>query len=93
LNWTKSIQASVLKLKLINGASTSTVVNWFYDIPEKNQHKFLKFDIIDFYPSINEKLLSNAITFAKRFTEISNETIKITAMPESPCSSIHIVFG
>jgi len=26
---------------------------------------------------INEKLLSNAITFAKRFTEISNETIKI----------------
>jgi len=57
---------------------TSTVVDWFCDTPEKDHHRFLKFDIIDFYPSIKEKLLSSAITFAKRFTEISEETIKFT---------------
>jgi len=50
--------------------STSTVMDWFCDIPEKHQHRFLPLHI-------NEKLLSNVITFAKRFTEISDETIKI----------------
>ena len=39
--------------------------------------EFLRFDIIDFYSSITEKLLKNAISFAKKFTAASDNTIKI----------------
>ena len=57
--------------------NTSSVIKWFQNLPEKNKSKFLKFDIIDFYSSITEKLLKNAITFAKKFTAVSDNTIKI----------------
>ena len=55
----------------------SSVVKWFQNLPEKNKSKFLKFDIIDFYSSITEKLLKIAISFAKKFTAVSDNTIKI----------------
>ena len=57
--------------------NTSSVIKWFQNLPEKNKSKFLKFDIIDFYSSIIEKLLKNAISFAKKFTAVSDNTIKI----------------
>ena len=36
----------------------------------KSRHKFVVFDIKDFYPSINQRLLTNAINFAKRYINI-----------------------
>ena len=57
--------------------NTSSVIKWFQNLPEKNKSKFLKFNIIDFYSSITEKLLKNAISFAKTFTVVSDNTIKI----------------
>ena len=44
--------------------STSHVIEWFNNIKEKKRHKFMMFDVKDFYPSINEKLLTKAIQFA-----------------------------
>ena len=57
--------------------NASLVIKWFQNLPEKNKSKFLKFDIIGFYSSITEKLLKNAVSFAKKFTAVSDDTIKI----------------
>ena len=35
--------------------------------------KFLQFDVVEFYPSISENLLEQAINFAKNFANISDE--------------------
>ena len=53
-------------LNLNQWKSTSNVIEWFNNINEKNKYKFMMFDVKDFYPSINEKLLKKAITFAER---------------------------
>jgi hypothetical protein len=37
--------------------NTASVIEWFQNIPNKNKCKFLKFDVVDFYPSISEELL------------------------------------
>ena len=49
---------------------TSTVIDWFKKIENKKSSRFIKFDIVDFYPSISEQLLDNALTFAKLHTTI-----------------------
>ena len=43
----------------------SAVIDWFKKINNKKTPRFIKFDIVDFYPSITEKLLDNSLTFAK----------------------------
>ena len=49
-------------------------MEWFLKIPDKNKYKF---DIKDFYPSISEKPLTNALNFTKEKTDISREDIQI----------------
>ena len=51
---------------------TSSVIEWFGNIKEKERSSFMVFDIESFYPSITERLFTNAIRFAKQITEISN---------------------
>ena len=46
--------------KLINGKNTSDVISWFKSIKNKQNCKFISFDIKDFYPTITKELLSNA---------------------------------
>lgn len=57
--------------------NTSTVIEWFKKIPNKNRCKFIKFDIDNFYPSITEALLDKAILFAKGLTRVSRQDIEI----------------
>ena len=38
---------------------------------------FLKFDIVSFYPSISEKLLSDALKWAKNLTKITDSDIEV----------------
>ena len=57
--------------------NTAAVINWFKKIPYKNNSKFIKFDIVDFYPSISEVLLVEALKFAKKFAEISDRDMEI----------------
>ena len=45
--------------------NTSPVTSWFKNIPSKSCSKFIKFDIVDFYPSINENLLSKSLEYAR----------------------------
>ena len=56
---------------------TSTAIDWFKKIENKKSSRFIKFDIVDFYPSISEQLLDNALTFAKLHTTISDQEIRI----------------
>ena len=44
--------------------NTDSVITWFKHINNKRASKFLKFDIVEFYPSISEDLLTKAINFA-----------------------------
>ena len=57
--------------------NTSAVISWFQAIPNKRHSKFMKFDIVDFYPSISESLLWKALQFAKNFTVIDEESLRI----------------
>ena len=64
-------------LRINQWKDTSKVMEWFFKIPDKNRHNFAIFDIKDFYPSISEKLLTNALNFAKEITDISREDMQI----------------
>ena len=68
----------LLLFELTSGKiQVSEVIEWFLKIPDKNTYKFAIFDIKDFYPSISEKLFTNAFNFAKDITDISREDIQI----------------
>ena len=66
------------EIKVNEWKNTESVINWFKNIPNKHLYKFLMFDIKDFYPSIKEKLLWEAIRFAKLYISITNKDIETT---------------
>ena len=51
--------------------NTAAVIHWFKNIPNKAECTFTVFDIVDFYPSISEKLLNDAIEFGRVYMEIT----------------------
>ncbi len=62
-------------LKVNQWKNTASVINWFKQIPDKQSHTFVMFDIKDFYPSISEKLLKEALNFAKTKVRISDADV------------------
>lgn len=70
----KSIRES---LDLKQWKSTTDVIDWFDSIQEKTKYKFMMFDIKDFYPSINEKLLKDAIEFANTIHVLTEKEVQI----------------
>ena len=46
------------------------VIAWFKNLVDKQNRKFIKFNIAEFYPSISEDLLKKSINYAKSFTTI-----------------------
>ena len=57
--------------------NTTAVISWFNNFPNKEKCKFLSFDVIDFYPSISEELLIDAIDFARQFVRINDDEVNI----------------
>ena len=57
--------------------NTDDVIRWFRKIPNKSKCKFPQLNMKEFYPSITEKSLNNAITFADNYIPISKEDIRI----------------
>ena len=53
--------------------NTDNVLHWFKNIEQKNRCKFIKFDIVSFYPSISEDLLLKALDYAKQHTNIDQD--------------------
>ena len=57
--------------------NSSKVIKWFKNIKSKNLHTFTVFDIQEFYPSIGEKRLKDAVLFAQTHTNISRKDIEV----------------
>lgn len=57
--------------------NTATVIDWFKNINKSIESRFIKFDIVDFYPSISETLLNSAIRYASNISPIPIEQINI----------------
>ena len=53
--------------------NTASMIDWFKKIESKSSNKFLMFNIKDFYPSIKEDLLINALEFAKQHVTIKSK--------------------
>ena len=53
------------------------MIEWFKNIDRKSDHIFILFDIMEFYPSISEKLLKSAQNYANDYKEIPDEDIEI----------------
>ena len=56
-------------LRINQWKDTGKVIEQFLKIPDKNRYNFTIFNIKDFYLSISEKLLTNALNFAKEITD------------------------
>ena len=61
------------QLKVQQWKNSSAVTTWFSSIDRKDLCVFTCFDICEFYPSISEELLREALTFAGQFTSISDK--------------------
>ena len=71
-----NIIASISKKTKVNQwRNTSTVIDWFKNLTDKQKWKFIKFDIAEFYPPISEDLLNKSIDYAKSFTTIGENVI------------------
>ena len=68
------INKEVIQVTKVNlWKSTNNTIEWFKAIPEKEKHAFITFDVCDFYPSISEALLLNALDYASKFTTITQQ--------------------
>ena len=61
------------KTGLNHWKNTSSVLQWFDKIQNKEKYNFITWDINDFYGSITEDLLRRTIEWAENFIEISDE--------------------
>ena len=54
-----------------------SVIDWFKSIKDKPECNFIVFDIAEFYPSISEKLLTDAIEWASGIVTFTSEEKEI----------------
>ena len=55
----------------------NNVIKWFNKIPDKSELTFFKFDIVSFYPSISEKLRTNALAWANKITDFLDISLNL----------------
>ena len=53
--------------------NTDSVINWFKNLPNKQQLKFIQFDLCEFYSNISEQLITKSIEFAENYITISDD--------------------
>jgi hypothetical protein len=74
----ETVNANVNKERQPNQwRDTATVINWFKNLQNKGNARFIKFDIVEFYPSISESLLDSAISYANSISPIPSDVITI----------------
>ena len=59
----------------LQSLNTDAVSKWFIDISKKNDCSFIQLDIKEFYPSINEDVLTNVFQFAKLHTTTDDKDL------------------
>ena len=65
------------RLQVNQWRNSESVIKWFYSIENKSQCKFIQLDIAEFYPSISEEILDNAILFAQQYINIPEKDMRI----------------
>ena len=60
-------------IKVNQWKDTREVIEWFKNIKNKQKHKFIVFDIKDFYPTITKDLLTKCLKFAEEKVQIFND--------------------
>ena len=69
-----SINKKLLNVTRVNQwKNTSSVLQWFKQLPNKQRCAFITFDVVEFYPSISETLLQRALDFAANYVTISDD--------------------
>ena len=63
--------ALIKKAKVNQWKNSANTIKWFKNIPNKKASSFVNFDAENFYPSISEKLLTDAISYAKSLIDIT----------------------
>ena len=73
----KQINREILKKTDANQwKNANNVINWFNNIKNKIDCTFIQFDIKDFYPSITEEILEEAISFTKSLIDTDDHKIR-----------------
>ena len=67
--------------------NTSDATSWFKNINNKKQSSFTNFDIENFFPSISEKLLTDALNLAKSSINITEQELSIIMQSKKSCFS------
>lgn len=57
--------------------STNDCIKWFNNYDKNQNYSFIKYDIREFHPPINEKTVKEALKLAKEYLSISNDKIDI----------------
>ena len=65
------------KTGLLQWKNTTSCLQWFDKIQDKNQCTFMQFDLANFYGSISKELLDEAVAWASTITNIDEKTKKI----------------
>lgn len=71
--------------KLNQWKNTSSVLKWFNNIANKDQYKFIIFDVVEFYPSISIELLNAALDFAEKHDNITARERDIIIHAKKSC--------
>ena len=68
----ENINTIIRKTSGLNQWQNNTaVIEWFKNIKRKKSNSFIKFDVVNFYPSISRKLLIDALKWARNFVTIT----------------------
>ena len=73
----EKINKMISELHFNQWKNTDLLIKWFIDISNKKGCSFIQLDIKEFYPSINEDILTNAIQFAKLHTTIDVKDLRL----------------
>ena len=77
----KILSKAIEKLKVRTGLklwkNTQSVLDWFNRLENKNNLRFVGFDIQDYYTSISEDLFKEALEWASSIVEFSDEEIEV----------------
>lgn len=76
------------KTKLTQFKNTKAVLEWFQGSKQKHKLDFIQFDVENFYPSITEELLENAITWAETIVTFTEEEKRLFSKQRNLSSSV-----
>ena len=74
---TKKLKIIRQKTNLNQWKNVYSVIGWFKNLNNKKNMSFVVFDVVNYYPTITLKLLTDTLEWAKQFVDITDEEIEI----------------